>query len=350
MPHAADETRSRRTPRGPRPVLVAAALAALAACGPSGDADDAAARSDVESTLSDADAPATTDASFPRSVTHPLGTAEVAAPPRRVVALDRSLIDAALSLGVELVGYTTFADPNGALPSYFGEAIDRYGADAVWVGDLLSPNLEAIAALQPDLILTTAVRHEGIYDELAAIAPTVATASAGGGWKDGFALVAAATGREEVAARLIAEYEDRAAAVGAAINDAADSPTISVIRFAEAIRLYQPVSFSGVVLADAGLARPESQQDRDDFIRIISEEELALADADVLVYTVPDNDAVADNAAAIQSRPLWSTLTAVQTANAHAVSDDSWMSGVGLYGAHLVLDDLAAIFGVEAQR
>ena len=356
-PPARPETRRRRF------VFAVSALAlAVTACGP-GTADDTAAEiSTVETSdtaapvTGDASADATTDATtndtidtsaFPITVTHALGTTEIPAAPQRVVALDRSVIDAALALGLDVVGYTTFSDPDGALPEYFGDAIDEHAADAEWVGDLISPNLEAIAALEPDLILTAAVRHEGIYDELAAIAPTVATESAGGGWKDGFALVAEATGRAELAEDLLADYVARAAAVGADINAAADEPTISVVRFADAIRLYQPVSFSGTVLDDAGLARPESQQDQEEFIRVISEEELALADADVLLYTVPRNDAVEENATAIQSRPLWSTLTAVQSANAHAVADDSWMSGVGLYGAHLILDDLASIFDVD---
>jgi iron complex transport system substrate-binding protein len=287
---------------------------------------------------------------FPISVTHALGTTEILEEPQRVIALDRSTIDAALALGLDVVGYTTYSDPDGALPEYFGDALDEHAADAVWVGDLLSPNLEAIAALEPDLILTAAVRHEGIYDELSGIAATVATESAGGGWKDGFTLVAEATGRLDLAEELLTDYEECAASVGADINAAAENPTISVVRFADAIRLYQPVSFSGTVLDDADLARPDSQQDREEFIRIISEEELALADADVLLFTVPRNDAVEENATAIQSRPLWSTLAAVQAGNAHAVADDSWMSGVGLYGAQLILDDLASIFDVDPHR
>jgi len=333
-------------------------ILAVTACGSSTD-DDTAERVDTAvrptgDTTRDATPATTFDggaiSAFPISVTHALGTTEIAAEPQRVVALDRSAIDSALALGLDVVGYTTYSDPDGALPEYFGDAIDEHAADAVWVGDLLAPNLEAIAALAPDLILTAAVRHEGIYDELSAIAPTVATESAGGGWKDGFALVAEATGRTDRAEELLTDYEARAAAVGADINAAADRPTISVVRFADAIRLYQPVSFSGTVLDDAGLARPESQQDHEEFIRIISEEELSLADADVLLYTVPRNDAVEENATAIQSRPLWSTLTAVQSGNAHAVADDSWMSGVGLYGAQLILDDLASIFDVDPHR
>ncbi|MFV0306987.1 MAG: hypothetical protein ACK5OX_04515, partial [Desertimonas sp.] len=102
----------------------------------------------------DTTATAATAVSFPVTVEHALGETVVPAAPRRVVALDRSLIDSALALGLPLVGYTTYQDPDGTLPAYFGEAITEHAADAVWVGDLLSPNLEAIALLEPDLILT----------------------------------------------------------------------------------------------------------------------------------------------------------------------------------------------------
>lgn len=293
-------------------------------------------------------APETTvPAVFPRTVEHALGTTDVAAEPMRVVSLDRSLTDPVLALGLDLVGYTTYQDPDGELPAYFGDALVDHAADAEWVGDLLSPNLEAILAVQPDLIVSSKVRHEAIYAELSQIAPTVMSESGGGGWKDNVRLVGEATGREATAEAVLSEYEARAAEIGAAINDVADSPTISVVRFLGEIRLYQPVSFSGTVLEDAGLARPESQQDREDFILQISEEELQLADADHLFFTVYDNEDAEAAFAELEARPLWQTLAAVQNGNAHPVVDDRWMSGVGVFGAHAILDDLAATFGVE---
>lgn len=316
-------------------------LATVATPDNDGD-DDAVATSDAPT-----DSSATSQPPNRPIIEHALGSMEAVADPQRVVALDRSLIDAALALELPLVGYTTYSDPDGALPAYFGSALDEFAADATWVGDLLSPNLEAIAALRPDLILTSAVRHEDIYEQLARIAPTLATESAGGGWKENIELVAAATGRDDLAENLLAEYAQRAADVGTQINVAAGDPTISVVRFVDAIRLYQPTSFSGVVLEDAGLARPESQQDREEFIRVISEEEMALADADVLLYTVYDNDAVVEMVDAIQGRPLWGTLSAVQEQRAYPIDDDRWMSGVGLYGAHMILDDLLEIFGLS---
>lgn len=290
---------------------------------------------------------AATASAFPTTVEHALGSTTIDERPERVVALDLSVVDAVLALDVELVGYTTFSDPEGPLPEHFGTAIDDHASAATWVGDLTSPSLEQIALLEPDLIVTAAVRHESVYDELAAVAPTVATDSAGGGWKDSLRLVAEATGTSGRAEQLIATYEARAERVGAAINDAAADPTISVVRFVDAIRMYQPTSFSGTVLADAGLARPPTQQDTDDFVTIISEEEIGMADADVLLYTVYDNEDIESYVTGLHDRPLWTTLGAVQRGDAHAVPDSTWMSGVGIFGAHEILDDLAAIFGTD---
>lgn len=289
---------------------------------------------------------ATTDAEiWPRDINHALGTTTVPSRPMRVVALDMSLVDATLALGVELSGYTTYSSPDGPLPERFSSSTTA--SEAIWVGDLLSPNLEAIAVLRPDLIVTAAARHEDLYAELSAIAPTVVSESAGGGWKDTLRLVAQATGTEARAEALLGAYETRAAEVGSAINESAGNPTVSVVRFVGAIRLYQPTSFSGQVLVDADLARPPSQQEPEDFITIISEELLAEADADVLIYSVFGNPAVEDSVAEMQGRALWSNLNAVQTDQAYPVSDESWMSGVGIYGAHIILDNLATIFSTE---
>ncbi|MGC4075066.1 MAG: ABC transporter substrate-binding protein [Nibricoccus sp.] len=55
------------------------------------------------------------------------------------------------------------------LPAYLGDAT----AQVQLVGQTTEPNLEQIAAMRPDLILGAKVRHEAIYDQLSAIAPTV---------------------------------------------------------------------------------------------------------------------------------------------------------------------------------
>lgn len=355
-----------------RPVLAAvlvsvAALLLLAGCGDDTTAsDDGSAASAPTSTPSTTTSVAaetstttespsstttesTTVSEFPRTVDDAFGSVEIATAPERVVVLDQSLLDASLTLGLEVIGYTTYADPEGPIPALYAEAAAIHATDATWVGDLLAPNLEQIAALRPDMILTSAVRHEAIADQLRAIAPTVMTESAGAGWKDTLDLVSRAVGREDAAAEALAGYVARATAVGDEIRETHGDPTVSVVRFVDEIRLYQPASFSGVVLADVGLARPESQQDTEDFIRVISQEELALADADVLVYTAYDHPDVTAALDDILAGPLWRTLGAVERGDVHEMADARWMSGVGLFGAHAILDDLTEIFSIDEQ-
>ncbi|MEM8705595.1 MAG: iron-siderophore ABC transporter substrate-binding protein [Actinomycetota bacterium] len=285
---------------------------------------------------------------FPRTITDALGEVEVTQAPTRVVVLDLSTLDSALALGLEVIGHTTFMDPNGPIPDLYGDAATEFGANSVWVGDTLEPNLELIAAQQPDMIITSAVRHENIAAELSQIATTVMTSSAGSGWKDGLRLVAEATGRESVGEQALADYEARAAAIGAEINAVHGDPTLSVLRFVNVIRVYQPLSFSGVVLSDAGIARPDSQQSTEDFpFTQVSEEELPSADGDWLVYAVFPNEDVEAAVAARQDSPLWTQMSSVADGQAFPVDDDRWMSGVGLFGAQSILDDLETIFGVS---
>lgn len=102
--------------------------------------------------------PADAGAAGARSVTHAMGTTEIIGNPERVVVLDTGELDSVLALGVTPVGAVT-ADATGAFQSYLG---DRTKGIEV-VGTINEPNLEKIAALQPDLILSSKTRHEEIY-------------------------------------------------------------------------------------------------------------------------------------------------------------------------------------------
>jgi iron complex transport system substrate-binding protein len=302
-------------------VAVAASLA-LTACG--GTSDAAAPRSEA----------ATADAGFPRTVQHAMGETEIPARPERVVVLDTGELDSALSLGVVPVGAVTTAVSSGFL-SYLAEG----AADVEQVGTIGEPNLEAIAALQPDLILSNQVRHADIYDQLSQIAPTVFAEKVGAAWKDNFALAAEALGLEDEGADALAEYEAAAAELGEAIGDPAGT-TVSALRFVEGtIRVYTPASFIGTVLADIGLDQLELPvQDVPTFAEL-SAEELTLADSDVVLYSSYGPSEESGETAALAG-PLWPRLGAVQAGDAHAVEDDVFFTGIGLTAATLMVEDL----------
>ncbi|MER2208583.1 MAG: iron-siderophore ABC transporter substrate-binding protein, partial [Rhodococcus sp. (in: high G+C Gram-positive bacteria)] len=233
-------------PRRAALVAVAASIALVVPACSSND-EPAAATTSTES------------GAFPRTVEHFRGSTEIPAAPQRIVALDNSFTDAVLLLESPLVGYVDYREPG--LPDYLGSSRDEFAADAVSVGTVSSASLEKIAALQPDLIISAEVRDGKNYDQLSAIAPTVFTQTTGPTWKDNIRLVGEALGKESLAEAKITEYEARATAVGKEINEKANNPVISVVRFAgePTARLYRTTSFSGIVLQDAGLKRPDNQ-------------------------------------------------------------------------------------------
>ncbi|MDG4818529.1 MULTISPECIES: iron-siderophore ABC transporter substrate-binding protein [unclassified Micromonospora] len=273
-----------------------------------------------------------------REVTHAMGTTKVPAEPKRVVVLDTDKIDTALSLGVTPVGAATAGEAR-SWPTYFGE---EKLAGIKEVGVLTEPDLEAINALKPDLILGSKFRQEKFYDELAAIAPTVFTEKVGITWKENFLLDGQALGKEQQAKDLLAAYEKRAKDFGAKLGDAADR-TVSIVRFIPgAIRVYGPDSFSGIVVGDTGLGRPERQQlaDKEDKrFDLVSAERVNEVDADVVFVTAYGEKAAAEQAT-VTGGTLWKGLSAVKAGRAHVVSDETWMTGIGVGAANKIIDDL----------
>ena len=164
------------------PLVVCAAVLAAAACaGNEGGGDGP---------------PATT-------AEHPMRETEIEGTPDRVVLLDTGELDSAMSLGVKPVGAVEAVEGLG-LPSYLE------GTGGIEnVGTIEEPNLEKIATLEPDLILSSRLRHEAIYDQLSQIAPTVFTETTGVTWKANFEKHAEAMNRGGEARRIMAEHRRR---------------------------------------------------------------------------------------------------------------------------------------------
>jgi iron complex transport system substrate-binding protein len=274
----------------------------------------------------------TTAGAESRVVEHAMGEAEISGTPERVVVLDTGELDSAMTLGVKPVGAVE-AIPGEGLPSYLEgtEGIEN-------VGTIEEPNLEKISTLKPDLILSSKLRHEKIYDQLSQIAPTVLTETTGVTWKENFALHAVALGRTGEADEVKERYRRRIEAFRDAVGE--DPPTVSVVRFLpDETRIYQKESFIGTVLEDAGLPRPPSQDVEDFAILNASKESIPEMGGDAIFVTVygPENETTRRE---IVSDPLWRQLEAVREGQVYEVSDDLWMLGIGYTAADGVVDDL----------
>jgi iron complex transport system substrate-binding protein len=303
--------------------LLAALTLGVAACG--GD-DDASGQETAES----APAPET------RTVRHAMGTAEITGQPERVVVLDTGELDSAIALGVTPVGAVE-AIPGAGFPEYLAEELE--GVEKV--GTIEQPSVEAIAALQPDLILSSKLRHEAIYDQLSEIAPTVFTEEVGVAWKENFDLHAEALGRTEEAERLTREYQDKIDALRQALGDKVANTEISVMRsVGDEVRIYLKENFVGTILEDVGLPRPEPQ-DVEDFSATATRETIPDLDGDVMFLAkYGDDHRLLGN---LTQSPLWDRLDVVQQERVYEVPDDLWFLGIGNLAARQVVDDLERI-------
>lgn len=270
---------------------------------------------------------------FPRTVTHANGEVVIEEKPERVVVLDTGELDDVLSLGITPVGMVTTEGAN-PVPGYLADRV----ADVETVGTINELNVEAIAALQPDLILGSQLRADKLHPQLSDIAPTVFSIRPGYPWKENFLLVGEALGEEEKATEVLNDYADAVADIRDSVEP---GTTVSMVRFLpERLRLYAHKSLVGVILDDAGIARPASQ-DIDDLAAEISPENIGEAEGDYIFWSsYGDPDATGETQ--MISSSGWQNLTAVREGRAIRVDDDVWFLGLGPTGAMKIVEELSA--------
>lgn len=268
-----------------------------------------------------------------RVVKHVMGETRVPVNPKRVVVLDTGELDHALALGTKPVGSVTGRD-GSAFPVYLGNKVDGITD----VGTYSQPNLEVIAGLKPDLILSSKLRHESIYDKLSQIAPTVFTETVGEPWKANLKIHAEALGKTEEADRLMKQYDARVQEFRTKMGDRLGTTRVSIVRsLPDHVRIMMKATFIGTILKDAGLPRPAAQ-DKDVFMEKATEERIPDLDGDAIfvMHFKPDDS----HATKLMQSPLWKQLNGVKQGKVYEVSDDTWSRGIGILGANAVLDDL----------
>lgn len=311
-----------------RAIAVAAALTLpLAACGSSGS--------------SGGEAPTKS-----ASVEHAMGSTEVPCTPKKVVTLGQGQTDSVLALGVTPVGVV---EPwTDDWYEYLPDEVE----EAEVVGTELEPDLEKIASLQPDLILGSKLRHEALYDKLSKIAPTVFSETIGVAWKENVGLWSEALCMPEEGERIVADYEERADALGKDLAEAGKADTeVSIIRFMpDQVRIYL-TGFPGSVIREVGLKRPEPQRVEDwstsEQLIEISEERIPDMDGDVIFqmvsseqYAQQGNQTVDEQIERWTSTDLWKNLSAVKQDDVFVVDESHWNLGGGIGAANAMLGDL----------
>jgi iron complex transport system substrate-binding protein len=269
--------------------------------------------------------------------------AQVPAEPQRIVVLSGDQLDALCALGLQSrVVAAALPDGSPSQPSYLGNAV--HGLPGV--GTRSSPDLNAITAAHPDLILGSVALTPKLYPQLAAIAPTVFTAAPGAAWEDNLRGVGAATARGAAADALINGFSARAGQIGAT-HDAAHFQASIVQLTDKTMRVYGADNFPASVLTAVGVDRPAAQRFTDKtYVEIgTTDAELAkspdfsVADADI-IYVSCASPAAAERAATVLDSNPWRKLSANRDNRVFVVNDEIWQAGEGLIAARGIVDDL----------
>ncbi len=220
----------------------AATLLGLAACGSSGE--------DPKTSLSSA--PAT------RPVQSAYGPVEVPTHPTRVVALSKAAVATLLDVGLTPVG-TDDDEAGVALPQY-----QKTITAIPTVGGYGQFNVEKIAALKPDLVLSfDTYLDKTLYPKVAALAPTVAVKTNEGNiaWQDATTAFADAVNRGTQLAALKKQFDDTITSVAAAYHAQLSGNQWEITQAADAGTFYRYMPSSdpstiltqlGATLGDAG--------------------------------------------------------------------------------------------------
>ncbi|SFP96293.1 iron complex transport system substrate-binding protein [Geodermatophilus dictyosporus] len=332
---------SRPLPR--RAALVAAAVTAagvLAACGSDGSSSGSASSSAGGG-----------DGTFPVTVSTAFGDVEIPEEPQRVVALGWSDAETALALGVQPVGASDWLGFGGEGVGPWAEGLYDEAPEII---ETLEPSLEAVAALEPDLILDT--RSDGTqerYDQLRQIAPTVGVPEGADQyrttWQQQLELVGQALGRTEEAEQLRTDLE-QGFTDAAAANADFDGTEV-------AVGAYTAEGFGAYVRGDTrvdfvealGFSNKPAIQDLagESFFVPVSDEQVDLLDAPLTVVFP-----IFVDPAQLTGNPVWQTLGSVQAGNALVLDDETLVnafSSGSVLGTEYALDNAVPLFAETLQ-
>ncbi|KOS00518.1 ABC transporter substrate-binding protein [Paenibacillus polymyxa] len=314
----------------------------LAGCG----AADKASDKDQAATSS---SKAADTATGPVTVKHNRGEITLNKPAQRVVVLEWTFTEDLIALGVQPVGnadnanYKVYVTPEAALDS-----------NVVDVGTRNEPNLEAIAALKPDLIISNVDGNEAIYDQLKAIAPTIEyNLNDGNGYDHDkmveiFNSIAVAFGKEDKAKQVLAELDQHYAEAKEKLAAAGKSDYHYILtqaftsQNAASLRMFSDNSVVVATLAKIGMINDwkPSKVEQYGFSTVGIEALSAVQDSNFIYIVQPDDNVFGEP---MKNNSVWNGLNFVKEKRTYSLSGTTWTFGGPLSSKGLVDQVVGAI-------
>jgi iron complex transport system substrate-binding protein len=306
---------------GTVPAMLAALALALTACGTSeAPVDQAAATS--------------TATSGPVSVTDARGeTVTLNQPATDVVGLEWGAVENLVTLGVMPVGV---ADVKGYTSWVRAAPLDAGVTD---VGTRGEPSVDAIVALDPDLVVTTTDLPKNVIDQIEKVVPVLVVRGADATtpvqqMKTNLRLVAQAVDRTQKADELISAFDSAVADGKKKIADAGAAGRSFTMAdgwqqgSTVSIRMFTSGSLVGALGEELGLTNAWTAKGDPDYgLAQTNVEGLSkLGDVEFLYYA-NDADGGDPFATALADNAIWTSLPFVKADGVHRLPDGIWMFG-----------------------
>ncbi len=255
------------------------------------------------------------------------------APATEVVGLEWGVVENLVSLGVMPTGV---ADVEGYTNWVSAAPLDEGVED---VGTRGEPSVDALVALDPDLVVATTDLPTNIIEQIEEFVPVLVVRGANaespiGQMKDNLRLVAEAVGRTEDATLLLEDFDEALTEGAQRIEDAGLDGRGFVLAdgFREgstvSIRMFTDGSLAGAVGEELGLTNVWTGAGDPDYGLAQTDVEglTALGDVEFLYYA-NDDDGGDPFEQGLSGNAIWESLPFVVNGNAHRLPDGIWMFG-----------------------
>lgn len=265
----------------------------------------------------------------------------------RIVSLEHHLTGHLLALGIE---------PYGALINgYYPLKLKRTRE----IGHL-RPDLDKLAAAEPEVILTCEVYDEQtqpkarMFEHIA----QVVTIPFFDDWRTQLRKVALATGREEAGEAWLAQYELKAQRIRAALSSFTEGRTVLIVGVGGGrICLFGRRNGGEVFYGDLGFQAPEGLGDIPLF-REIKNSEVYSYDPDILLFTSLRNDgspqakqSIREKVQQIKGDSRWMTMKAARAGRVYSLFEEQHLYTMyTAYSHNLLLDRICELWRTEMSK
>ncbi|MDF2645388.1 MAG: ferrichrome transporter substrate-binding protein [Paenibacillus sp.] len=263
------------------------------------------------------------------------------AEPKKVIGTSVTYPEFLHVLGVVPVAAENYHEQ---FPSYFKDSFK----DVIKLGNVDTPNFEAMLSAEPDLIIAPTWRDQKSYDQLAKIASTILLPDRDD-WRDELRDMGEALGRKDRAELAIQDYERKTKDAKEKLHAVVGDKSVMYMRIKpkEVYVMGEQSSRGKIIHTELGL-KPVSAFPKNESSVLISLEILPEYNPDHIIIQVDGGDEAAQARKTYDdmlNSSIWKNLNAVKKSQVYLVGDNEWFNfGFSPVANGYAIDEIVNVF------